>query len=275
MAIRKAKLIGIARAINDLAEITIKINGQQVFSGSIDTKIVDETPSLQLFNDMTNNQTEPLCEFDIDSSLSGNIQVEISVTKGTVYINQITCNYVAKTRRLVTIPTTEMIHSTSDYQDVTNDPSYDNYPVTGMILGFNELIPNLPSGQIYRFVYCQSTIGNVADEMEYTFTTPNIPTFNQNNQVTADGWQNVTIDENLVSRLTPLGTLRFESDFDNAIGFFQFCLNSGQSLYGNYYLDPRFLIDPTGNIQTQIENVSYASEMPTINFATVIGWNMG
>ena len=71
---------------NTPAEITIKFNSVEIFSGTMPTITTNLTGQL-------NWQTDAVCEYIGTTNLVGNVPFELSVTSGTVKFGRIGANY--------------------------------------------------------------------------------------------------------------------------------------------------------------------------------------
>lgn len=274
MTNRTARLQGMAYCLNDNAEATIKINGQTVFSGPVDTKVKVENPDLTLINENElYGYHSYLCSFDVDKNLSGDLAVEITCNKGTIYFSTFMWNYCARVHKVVSVESSEVADSFNNYLDVTYDPAYADAPIVETINGYFQQKKNQQIGNVYRYLmnsYYDDF--SLASGLAKSFVWGCDIEWTEKNRISADGWTNVKVDNTVLSRTTINGDLYKVSDLLKGIGFFSFVLNQGQTLTGNYGLLSKYLIDPDGDLQAQVDNAPYCVGDRLIKFNQIENW---
>lgn len=275
MTNRTARLQGMAYCLNDNAEVTIKINEQTVFSGPVETRVKVENPDLTLVDDFDlYGYQASLCSFEVDKNLSGNLNVEITCNKGIIYFATFLWNYCARVHKIVSIESDDVADSFNNYLDVTYDPAYENSPIVETFNGLFNLKRNQPIGNVYRYL-----VNTPVDDLSLNYGLEN--TFNwgcdmvwtaDKKSLAADEWTNVKIDNSVLVRTTINGDLFRFSDLLKGIGYFSFVVNQGQTLTANYELMSKYLIDPDGDLQAQVDSVPYCVGDRTINFTQIYQW---
>lgn len=274
MTNRTARLHGMAYCLNDNAEATIKINNQTVFSGPVETKVKVENPDLTLINENElYGYNSYLCSFDVDKNLSGDLAVEITCNKGKIYFSTFMWNYCARVHKVVSVESDVVVNSFNNYLDVTYDPAYADSPTVETINGYFQQKRNQPIGNVYRYLmnYYYEDF-SLSNGLANSFVWGCDIEWTEQNKISADGWTNVKVDNNLLERTTINGDLYKFSDLLKGIGFFSFALSEGQTLTGNYGLLSKYLIDPDGDLQAQVDSVPYCVGDRLINFDQIGEW---
>ena len=276
MTNRTAQLLGHALNNDTEAEITIKFNQTEVFSGKILTEFADAgISSLSSLSYVTSHQNWKLCAFPIDKNITGNTSIEIKVNKGQVYFSDFLFNFAVRSRKVVTIASNKVPGSTSNFLDVTNDSAYANANIVGNILSIKQLEKNLPIGNCYRFIPGYDVTFATAQEFfQNGVLAAHNTVKNNEQQIISDAWANPSIDGVAVNRLSPSNTIFFVSNFDKNVGFYKFVLNQGQTFTGNFALNSGFLLDPDLSIEDQLQNIPWAFEDPDIDFDNILNWSI-
>jgi hypothetical protein len=260
MPVRSCKLIAVAYSESGSADIEVKVNGATVYEAALTDVISEPGEHIKDYGEIG--------PFNIDSSLSGNIAIDItSTSSGTIYFKGIIMNNAATLRLVRATGNMSTLHPTvlPEWEDITSLPDKPAANAVEPVFGLMNLPRTVSAGDVYKvvvghFPQVSPPISNTGTLMNNNYSMVN---YDHNDN---DGFSLVTLNGEVVDPFE-----RSANGLIRGIGYFRYAIPPGGTLSFEYYLDPSILLDPAQDIQTQLNACvpypySYATDVNDIDF---------
>jgi len=257
MTSRSCKLNALAFSTSGQANVSVTINGSTVFSGVVPETLTSETPTEAILGKTESNRHNQMIDFEIDPTLTGDINLGISVTEGSLYFTSIMANYTAQICKVAAVSD----NGTIKWMDVTNNAEYNSIPYTSdeVILGFNYLPTSPSEGNAYKILMLTKPANTPPPGLNLTLSNSYFPLTKmvmEEGLIMSDNITDAKIDNVEYERVEKwYKCIDFESDIDKGIGLFKFVIHAGSTFECIYNIPTEMVINPNLDLETQIKSI--------------------